>query len=140
LEGHPKKVVLDTNVLISVLLFEGRAAEIIALLENRTVVLIISKEIFKEYVQTLAYSKFRLTGQLIEAMVNEVILPYAEVVRGQRITKPICRDTKDDKFLAGAKAGRADAIVSGDQDLLVLKDYEGIPIISIDTFLRKFGF
>jgi predicted nucleic acid-binding protein len=55
------------------------------------------------------------------------------VVPNRRIT--VCRDPKDNKVLEGAVAGRADVIVSGDEDLLVLNPFEGIPIVGPAEFL-----
>lgn len=139
MEGRPKRIVLDTNVLISALLFEGRASEIIPLLEHEAFILLICKEILEEYVHALAYPRFSLSEEESESMVDEYILPFAETVHSPQLLKPACRDPKDDKFLSCAKAGRADAIISGDQDLLVLEEFAGTPIISINTLLRKFG-
>lgn len=138
LKGRSRKVVLDTSVLISALLFTGRASEIIPLLENKAIVLVVSKEIIEEYIRALAYPKFSLTEEEIKSLVHEVILPFAKTVRSPKLSKTVCRDQEDDKFLACAKAARADVIVSGDKDLLALKDFEGIPIKSLSAFLKEF--
>jgi predicted nucleic acid-binding protein len=55
----------------------------------------------------------------------------------RRIT--VCRDSNDDRFLDLAVAGRADALVTGDEDLLVLHPFEGIPIVRPVEFLRMLG-
>lgn len=136
LKDSPKRVVLDTNVLISALLFSGRASEILDLLENKAIVLVISKEILSEYVTALAYPKFSLSEKEIKFLINDCVLPYAEIVNATKLSETICRDPKDDKFLACAKAAKADVIVSGDKHLLVLKEFERIPIKTVNAFLE----
>jgi len=138
LKKHPKKAVLDTNVLLSALLFTGRASEIISLLENNIIIMVISKEILEEYIRALAYPKFSLTEEEIKSLVGEIILPLAKTVRSSELLEGVCRDKEDDKFLACAKAAKADVIVSGDKDLLVLKEFEGISIKSLNAFLKEF--
>ncbi len=138
MKKHPKKVVLDTNILLSALLFTGRASKITSLLENKTIVMVISKEILEEYIRALAYPKFSLTEEEIKSLVGEVILPLAKTVRPSELLEEVCRDKEDDKFLACAKAAKADVIVSGDKDLLVLKEFEDIPIKSLNAFLGEF--
>ncbi len=66
------------------------------------------------------------------------ILAGAEVVEPVSIP-PISRDPKGDKFLAPAKAGGAAFVVSEDQDLLVLGEYDGIRIVNAETFLHLLG-
>jgi len=138
LKKHPQKVVLDTNVLLSALLFTGRASEIISLLENNIIIMVISKEILEEYIRALAYPKFSLTEEEIKSLVGEIILPLAKTVRSSELLEGVCREQEDNKFLACAKAAKADVIVSGDKDLLVLKEFEGIPIKSLNAFLKEF--
>ena len=136
MKDSPKRVVLDTNVLISALLFSGRASEILDLLENRSIVLVISKEILGEYVTALAYPKFSLSEKEIKSIMNDFVLPGAETVSASELSEGVCRDPKDDKFLACAKAAKADVIVSGDKHLLMLKEYERIPIETTSAFLQ----
>ncbi|WP_395643608.1 putative toxin-antitoxin system toxin component, PIN family [Rudaea sp.] len=53
--------------------------------------------------------------------------------------QPVCRDPKDDVVLATALAGKVDAIVSGDKDLLVLEHFQTIPILTVRNALAKLG-
>jgi len=138
LKKRPKKVVLDTSVLISATLFTGRASKIITLLQSKTIILVISKEILEEYVRALAYPKFSLTEEEIESLVSEVILPFAQTVRSPKFEKQISQDRDDDKFLFCAKAAKADVIVSGDKHLLELREFEDIPIRNLNSFLHEF--
>ena len=63
---------------------------------------------------------------------------FSKLLRQKINIEKICRDSQDDKFIACAVAAQADYIVSGDEDLLVLKKYEQIKIISASEFLKKF--
>jgi len=134
-----KRVVLDTNVVVSALLFRGELSCLHALWKKKAFVIAASKEIIEEYIRVLAYPKFKLTEMEIEALVHEELLPYIEPVTDFEDVRGVCQDPDDDKFLACATAGKADFIVSGDAHLLSLKKYGGCAIITAEEFLKKFG-
>jgi predicted nucleic acid-binding protein len=75
-----------------------------------------------------------LSDQDIQTVVSLILLRGQALEPNERITA--CRDPKDNKFLEVAGAGKADVIVSGDQDLLVLHPFVGIPIVPPATFLQ----
>lgn len=77
--------------------------------------------------------KFR-TLQGLDRSTVLLLLDQAELVDIPEI-EPISRDPKDDKFLVTAREARADYLVTEDEDLLVLKEYEGVKIINTETFL-----
>ncbi len=133
-----KRVVLDTNVILSALLFKGKLSEIVELWKNRSFIPLISKEIFKELQRTLAYSKFHLTKNETHLIINDYILPYFEVVDVAKPFNNVCRDKDDDKFLSCAISGDSNLIVSGDMDLLSLKSYKNVKIITPTEFLSIF--
>jgi len=85
---------------------------------------LVSKETFAEFSRVLAYPKFQLSVFEIKMLVEEELLPYAEVVDVTEDTSGTCRDPQDDKFLALAASGKAAYLVTGDQDLLVLKMFK----------------
>jgi predicted nucleic acid-binding protein len=64
-------------------------------------------------------------------------LKLAEVIEPPPLPQPVCRDPDDDEVLALALAARADVIVSGDADLLVLQQFEGIPILDPAQALQR---
>ena len=71
---------------------------------------------------------------------QQLVMSYSalcEVVSPATLTQPICRDPDDDAVLACAKAAQADLIVSGDQNLLVLQAFEGIPIVTAAQALER---
>lgn len=132
------KAVLDTNVVVSALLFRGELSRLHVLWRKKAFTIAASREIIEEYIGVLAYPKFKLTEKEIEALVQEELLPYIEPVTVNEATKGISVDPDDDKFLACAEAAKAHFIVSGDAHLLDLKTYKGCPIVTAEKFLKKF--
>lgn len=128
------RAVVDTNVLISGLFWEGTPKKCLDKYRfENTYQIIFSPEIVHEFRQKLLY-KFRLEQVMINQWVKEIIL-YAEHVVPRYTTK-ICRDAKDNMILDTAIAGKADYIVSGDKDLLVLEVFnKNIKIVSPVDFL-----
>lgn len=134
----PLRVVLDSNVLISALLFGGRVGELHAHWRAGRIVPLVSKATFAELRRVLAYPKFRLTPAEIVLLVEEEFLPWAEVVEvPPSADPPRCRDPHDEKFLHLAAAGRADCLVTGDADLLVLQRHGKTAIITVNVFLER---
>jgi hypothetical protein len=161
----PKRAVLDTNVVISALLFRGSLSRLHALWKEKAFIMVASKDIIEEYIRVLAYPKFHLTENEIEALLHEELLPYIEPVTVLDELTGACVDPDDDKFLACACAAKADVIVTGDTHLLSLEIHENqrrqgrlersdlfeskiqnpkskiglsIPIISAEKFLAQF--
>ena len=126
-DSELRRVVLDTNVVVSALLFrQGEASEIRRFWQERLVQPLVSAQTTMELVRVLAYPKFRFSQEDREDLLSEY-LPYARVVKPeerpsqiQRVTR--CRDPFDDMFLELAQAGEAVDLVTGDQDLLELND------------------
>lgn len=133
------RVVLDTNTLISALLFHGTAFHLVALWQSGRFTLLVSRAILEEYLRVLAYPKFRLTDQDIRGLVEEEVLPYVVTVRGRLRLSVVRRDPEDNKFLECAVAGRAEYLVTGDQDLRELGSYRGVPILTVGEFLERTG-
>jgi putative PIN family toxin of toxin-antitoxin system len=138
----PKKisrVVLDTNVLISGLLFKGKLSRMVELWQKGKIVPLISKETFEELRIVLEYPKFSLSHVEIKSLIEHEILPYFEVVHVNKRVKGACRDPGDDKFISCALSANADAIVTGDKDLFDMKKYRSVRIIHASDFIKMFG-
>ena len=133
-----RRVVLDTNVLVFALLFEGRVAEVVRLWQERKIVPLLSKETFDELRKVLEYPKFSLSDDEIEIVITEEILPFFEIVDITEEANDVCRDHEDDKFISCAMSGKADYVVSGDEDLWSLRRYGGIRFIRTSQFLKMF--
>ena len=129
------RLLLDTNVLFAAFLSHGVCAGLYeeALLHTE---LIVSEEILSELGEKLV-SK----GKLTKAEAAEVIGAVrsdTEVVDAVPLDHAVCRDPDDDMVLGSALAGRADVIVTGDKDLLVLKTFRKIPILTPRECLSLF--
>jgi len=132
------KVVFDTNILVSALLFKGSLAGLVDLWKKGRLIPVLSRETFHEFKAVLEYPKFSLSRQEIKVIIEEEVLPYFEVVEITDTVKGICRDADDDKFIACAVSAAADFIVSGDKDLLDMGQYKSVRIISASVLLKMF--
>ena len=138
----PLRVVLDTNIVLSALVFGGGAAGRLRTGWQRGAwVPLASTATVQELVRVLAYPKFCLSAQEQEELLADY-LPYTQTVRIPQPPPvvPNCRDPLDAPFMHLAVTGRADVLVSGDRDLLVLADeFEktcGCPLVNLETFIR----
>jgi putative PIN family toxin of toxin-antitoxin system len=114
-------IVIDTNVIISAILFGGIPGRLIELWKRRTITPLITEEIMSEYLRVLAYPKFELSEEEINYIIHQEILPFFKVVKSKPGPPIIENNPDDDKFIQCAKAGKAKIIISGDQHLLALK-------------------
>jgi len=136
------KAVVDTNILVSALIRpQGRVGPVLLYLREGRYILIYSEPILEELVDVLSRPKIRMKYHLSEEDIGTVLslifLRGRLVFPTRRIR--VCRDPRDDKFLEAAVAGNADLIVSGDEDLLILNPFEGIPIIRPSEFIEMLG-
>jgi putative PIN family toxin of toxin-antitoxin system len=131
-----KKVVLDTSVLISALLFKGELSKLVELWQKGKIVPVISRDTFQELRSVLAYPKFSLSQDEINTIIENEILPHFEVVEVTREIKGVCRDPADDKFISCAFSASAGYVVSGDKDLCDLNRYRSVRIITPADFLK----
>ena len=129
------RVVVDTNVFISAVLFGGEADKILSLGKERRITILISKEILEEYIRVLAYPKFSLNNEEIKSIIGKELLPFVTMLNVNSKITYIKDDPEDDKFLSLAVDGKADYIVSGDKHLLGVKKYKNSKILTIQEFL-----
>jgi uncharacterized protein len=137
--GTPKvvRVVIDTNVVISALLFGGIPGQLIPLWKSGHIITLASAEIIDEYIRVMAYPKFKLSEEEIHYLLYNEILPYFDLVSVRPALSPIIeKDSSDDKFILCAIAGKANFILSGDQHLLSRKNYKKIKILNPEQFLK----
>lgn len=130
------RIVLDTDVLVSALLFSGPPNRLVTLWQERRITFLISKDVLVEYYRVLAYPKFGLSREEIKDLIAESVLPYVETVTVGQHAPVIREDLPDDKFLFLAEDGLARHIVSGDKHLLSLGTYRGIEILPVRAFLE----
>lgn len=114
------RVVFDTNVVLSALLFPaGRLAWLRQHWREGGVVPLISPATARELTRVIGYSKFRLSEQYRMELLA-MYIPYCESFNPVDKCLIECRDTKDQSLLDLAQSGKADALVTGDKDLLAL--------------------
>ena len=127
-------IVLDTNVLISAIVFGGRPREVLEKVISGAFVMAISTEMLDEFQGVLEGRKFRYPGAIVRTIVNE-LLAVSELVRPAMKVQVIKADPADNRILECALESRVVCIVTGDRHLLELGQFEGIPILDVATFL-----
>jgi putative PIN family toxin of toxin-antitoxin system len=131
------RVVLDTNVVLSALVFRsGRLAWLRAAWQSGRVTPVVCRETTEELLRALTYPKFGLSPEEQEKLLAD-FLPYAEpVVLPNPLPPdlPACRDQDDAVFLALARAAGVDALVTGDADLLALRGSAGPAVLTPEGF------
>ena len=129
----PLRWVLDTNVLLSALLFAaGRVTWVRDAWRTGTITPLASRDTTTELIRVLGYPKFGLTVRDREDLLGDYLAHAETVVMSDAPAVPECRDPFDRAFLELALAGGADALVTGDQDLLVLATAFEVPIVTPD--------
>ena len=127
------RIVIDTNVLLSALLWHGTPHTLFNQVRAGTVELVISQALLEEFTEVITRQKFaailQRTNRTPERILHE-LQALAEMVVAPPLPQPVCRDPDDDAVLACALAAQVDLIVSGDKDLLVLKQFRGMPIVT----------
>ncbi|MFA6311085.1 MAG: putative toxin-antitoxin system toxin component, PIN family [Sterolibacterium sp.] len=134
--ASPLPVVIDTNLILSALVFaQGRLTPLRLAWREQRILPLVSRVTAAELIRVLAYPKFRLTAKEQEELLADY-LPYCKTVRipSPPPMTPACRDALDVPFLQLALAGKAKALVTGDRDLLALAGGFACPIISAEQF------
>ena len=132
-------VVLDTNLLLSALVFaSGRLAALRTAWQTGRCLPLVSQATASELIRVLAYPKFRLSAADREELLADY-LPHCRSVRiPARLPKlPTCRDANDQMFIELAAVGKADLLVTGDQDVLVLAPMFNRRIVTAEVFLTR---
>lgn len=136
------KVVIDTNVLISGLISSSSPpSQIIDLWISSKFTVYVSSEIIEEYLSVILRPKFRSLGTAKEryALVSELVgVDNTKVVTPDLRLNVITDDPDDNIILECAVEAGADVIISGDEHLLSLSNYEGILILNPTSFLQQF--
>ena len=131
------RFVADTNVLVSRLVVRNSIPAQAVLHATSHGKLIVSTEILDELESVLSRPKFDVYLKLSERLAFFDILRLTALTIESVTPLAVCRDPKDDKFLALALTGQADFILSGDQDLLSLHPFRGIDILTPRQYLDR---
>jgi uncharacterized protein len=128
------RIILDTNLLISYLISNG-LEKLDYLILNNQVVLLYSQELIEEFIEVSQRAKFK------KYFSNEDVLKLLSLMRtfGELVeiesNTLVCRDIKDNFLLSLAKDGKADCLLTGDDDLLDIKIFEKTRILTYNEFL-----
>lgn len=137
------KLVLDTNTVISGLLWKGNEFELLQKIEEGKAQFFVNKKILAEIYQVLNYPrigkyihKYGLSVDKLFEKVNSL----SNLVIGPKLKENVVKeDNKDNKFVECAINAKADTIVSGDEHLLKIKEYQGIKIMTTSEVLKSLG-
>jgi hypothetical protein len=131
------RIVLDTNCIISALIFSREKMSWLRhSWQSGAIIPLVNKETVTELLKVLTYPKFKLT-KAEQSLLLADFLPYAETVTSLEVplNLPVIRDKADQIFLTLAVVAKADALVTGDNDLLVIKDiFKTLPIMLLSEF------
>ncbi len=133
--NRPKpRVVVDTNVFVSALVFGGKPRDVTDLIGKKKVTLVVSEEIMTE-LRRIVIAKF--PAHLIKLeQLEKLLRKYAQWVKLGTASVTISRDADDNKFIETAILGNCTYIVSGDKDLLDIGAYQSVAILTPAQFLN----
>jgi len=135
IKKNPVKVLLDTNVLISALGFGGKPRQILTLVLEKKVKAVTSSILLAEFHEVINKKFPKLAPQLllIETKIKKIFL-----IVHPKVSLDVVRDKDDNRVLEAAIQGKCHYIITGDIDLLTLKMYQGIKIVTPEVFLKDF--
>ncbi|MCH7724512.1 MAG: putative toxin-antitoxin system toxin component, PIN family [Bacteroidetes bacterium] len=132
------RVVIDTNVFISSFLGRGNPKQIIDLWKNGSLTICLSREIIDEYVEVLIRLGIK-NAREIEELLQLFAQGYHSIFTAKiKTLKIVMEDPDDNKFFECAVSLKARYIISGDKNVLKVKDYCGIKVVNPKYFLTKF--
>ena len=131
------RAVFDTNVLIAAFLTEGLCSGLLIRSRKQAFHLVLCDDIIREF-EGILIKKFKLTSTDISEISAIVSEAASEILHKLNPVPNICRDPNDDMIIACAIDATADYIVTGDEDLLILKKYKDVTIINPRNFEALF--
>jgi len=126
------KAVFDTNVLVAAFVTEGVCAKVLGRARRKQLDLVISPFVLKEF-ENVLLKKLSASKEQIKT-ATKLISEAAQVVSPASMVSGVCRDPDDDQILSCAFSTEADYLVTGDMDLLELKEFRGIRILTPAAF------
>lgn len=136
------RVVFDTNLIISGLIWSGAPRRALQIAMNQRVEAITSEALVDELRDVLKRDKFHKYLERLQRTPEELVtdyLRYTRVIEPALVPEDSIRDIADVKVLAAAVGGQAVYIVSGDEDILILKNFTNITILNVQEFIQRIG-
>ena len=128
------RAVIDTNVLVSALIHDGKPRKLIFELLNRHTA-ILSRQMLAELADVAGRDKFQVTDSQVERFLS-IMVKMAKIVLDNALFKEVASDPDDDVVLNVAYRGKADYIVTGDKHLLTLNDFKKTKIVTVNQMLE----
>jgi putative PIN family toxin of toxin-antitoxin system len=126
-------VVMDTNVLVSALIHDGKPRKLVLeLLDKHTVIL--SRQLLAELADVIGRDKFPVKNAQAERFLSSLV-KVSKIVPDNPLFKAVSEDPDDDAVLNTAYAGKADYIVTGDRHLLTLNQFKKTRIVTVNQML-----
>ena len=129
------RVIIDTNVLVSGIFWQGVPARILEAWVERRFRLVVSTSILEEYQAVIHQLEKKYPSVTVSRTILQAVGLYADIVEPVKLAEQVCTDPNDDKFLAAALSGNVDCIVTGDAALLKTDGYKGIRVAKPSSFL-----
>lgn len=129
------RIVLDTNVMISAIIHNGKPRKLFQIGINGKYRILMSKEILNEISEVLQRPKLKMTGEDTVRIVSAIV-QSSEIVPVKSQFQVIVDDPDDNIIINTAHDGNADYIVSGDRDITSLGKFHSIKIVSVDEMLK----
>ena len=130
------KVIFDTNVIVSALVFGGKVSKALDLVYDGSVKLVLCKELEDEVLRILV-SKFNV--KINDLHLAQKLLSIGDYHTLDKPYPKVSRDAQDNYLLSLIEISQADVLVTGDKDLLVLNSYKECPIMKVSEFLERMG-
>lgn len=132
------RVVIDTSTVVSGIFWTGPPHRVLECWMREAITLLVSQAILTEYERVIARLAGRLGSPHLASRWMGLLARHAHLIEAPN-AGVACRDADDVKFLDCAIAGRAEAVVTSDADLLVLKTVHDIPILSPSAFMQRYA-
>jgi uncharacterized protein len=129
------RIVPDTNVLVSALGWKGNEYRLMEKCFKREILPVTSLDILHEFKEAASKPELGFTSEEADEFITALIETALVVQPTEKLA--VCRDPEDDKFLEAALEGKAGFIISGDKDLLALKRFRNINIVTAAEFMRQ---
>lgn len=133
------RAIIDTNVLLSGFFWHSAPHALLEHVRSGEITLVMSPALLAELADVISRPKFDsilVRSNTSRERTLDELRRLAEIIEAPPLPQPVCRDADDDAVLAAAVAGLADLIISGDDDLLSLKQFNTIPILAPAEALR----
>jgi putative PIN family toxin of toxin-antitoxin system len=129
------KVVSDTNILISAIVFRGKPREVLEAAIKGKIQIVLTENIIKELKGVLEGNKFQYPTEITYLIIQE-LEALAEIIKPKERITVIEKDPEDNKVLECAQESQADFIVSGVMHLLEIHDFKGTKIVTAEKILE----